>query len=205
MLKTVFSKPVNRANAVVCGFVALTVIFSCYLLYYGAVFYGVNEKGDSLKESIAKKEIRAVTVEGSITDANGDVITFAEEAGKSAKCMNKAYSQLVGFNNAVYGKYGLRAKYEDVLMTGDKTHHGATIRLTTVNRIQNVAYEEIRGTEGCVVVLENATGRILALATSYPGVEMDVNNLSSNWAEMNSPDNDGFLTSEFLRRCCWWW
>ena len=77
MLKTVFSKPVNRANAVVCGFVALTVIFSCYLLYYGAVFYGVNEKGDSLKESIAKKEIRAVTVEGSITDANGDVITFA--------------------------------------------------------------------------------------------------------------------------------
>lgn len=199
MLKNIFSNAINRANAVVCGFVALTVIFACYLLYYGAVFYGVNQKGDSLKESMAKKEVRAATIEGSITDSNGDVITFAEEAGKSAKCMNKAYSQLVGFNNAVYGKYGLRAKYEDVLMTGDKTHHGATIRLTTVNRIQNVAYEEIRGTEGCVVVLENATGRILALATSYPGVEMDVNNLSSNWAEMNSPDNDGFLIQNWRK------
>ena len=59
MLKDIFSKAINRANAVVCCFVALTVIFACYLLYYGAVFYGVNEKGDSLKESMAKKEIRA--------------------------------------------------------------------------------------------------------------------------------------------------
>ena len=199
MLKDIFSKAINRANAVVCCFVALTVIFACYLLYYGAVFYGVNEKGDSLKESMAKKEIRAVTIEGSITDSTGDVITYAEEPGKSAKCLNKAYGQLVGFNSAVYGKYGLRGKYEDDLMTGDSTHHGSTICLTTVNRIQNVAYEEIRGLEGCAVVLENATGRILALATSYPGVEMDVNNLSSNWSEMNSSENDGFLIQNWRK------
>lgn len=199
MLNNVFSKIVNRANAVVCGFVAITVIFSCYLVYYGAVFYGVNEKGDSLKESIAKKEIRAATIEGSITDSTGDVITIAEEPGKSAKCLYKSYSQLVGFNNAVYGKYGLRGRYEDDLMTGDSTHHGAVIKLTTVNRIQNAAYEEIRGTEGCVVVLENATGRILALATSYPGVEMDVNDLSSNWSEMNSSEHDGFLIQNWRK------
>ena len=199
MLSKIFSKPVNRANTVVCCFVALSVIFSCYLLYYGAVFYGVNEKGDSLKESIAKKEERAATIEGSITDSNGDVITYAEEPGVSAKCMHKSYGQLVGFNNAVYGKYGLRGKYEDYLMKGDKTHHGATIRLTTVNRIQNLAYEEIKGKQGCVVVLENATGRILALATSYPRVEMDVNNLSSNWNEMNSSENDGFLIQNWRK------
>ena len=199
MLKNIFSNAINRANAVVCGFVALTVIFACYLLYYGAVFYGVNQKGDSLKESMAKKEVRAATIEGSITDSNGDVITFAEEPGKSGKCVHKSYGQLVGFNNAVYGKYGLRGRYEDDLMTGDKTSHGATIRLTTVNRIQNAAYEEIRGTQGCVVVLENATGRIIALATSYPGVEMDVNNLSSNWSDMNSSENDGFLIQNWRK------
>ena len=198
-MKKIFSDYMNRTFAVVFGFVALTVVFSCYLLYYGAVFHGVNEKGDALKESIAKKEMRAATVEGSIVDSRGDVITYAEEPGVSAKCVNVSYSQLVGFNSSVYGSYGLRGKYADALFTGDKNHHGATLALTTVNQLQNAAYQEIRGTEGCVVILENATGRVLALATAYPGVEMDVNDLASNWSEMNAPEHDGFLIQNWRK------
>ncbi len=198
-MKSFFSNQINKGYAVIFGFVALTVIFSCYLMYYGAVFYGVNEKGDALKESMVKKEIRAATVEGSIVDASGDIITYSEEPGVSARCMYNSYSQLIGFNSAMYGRYGLRGRYEEVLFTGDKNHQGSTVRLTTLNRIQNAAYDEIRGTEGCVVILENATGRIIALATSYPGIEMDVNDLSSNWNEMNSSEHDGFLIQNWRK------
>lgn len=197
MIRDFFSVRLNRVLAVVCGFVALSVFFSAYLFYYGAVLYGINPENDVVKETILRREMRKKTVEGSIVDANGDVITFAEQPGEAAQCVYPSYGQLVGFNSYVYGSYGLRKRFADQLFMGDKNGNGATVRLTTVNRVQNAAYQAIRGTDGCAVVLENGTGRILALVTTHPTVEMDVNDLASNWDEMMS--TYGFLEQNWRK------
>lgn len=196
-MRSFFTSVRGRAYIVTFGFVALLVFFSAYLIYYSASLYGLNEKGEELKKEYAKREERAATIEGSITDSRDDIITYAEEPNRPAKCMYLSYGQLVGYNTIVDGRYGLRREFEDVLFKGDKNHHGSTIKLTTVNRIQNAAYNEIKGTEGCVVILENSTGRIIALATTYPEIEFDVNDISNTVAAFNS-SKDGW-TQNWLK------
>ena len=143
-MRSFFTSVRGRAYIVTFGFVALIVFFSAYLIYYSASLYGLNEKGEELKKEYAKREERAATIEGSITDSRDDIITYAEEPNKPAKCMYLSYGQLVGYNTIVDGRYGLRREFEDVLFKGDKNHHGSTVKLTTVNRIQNAAYNEIK-------------------------------------------------------------
>lgn len=190
-MKSLFSSSKSRTLVVVFGFVALLIVFSSYLIYYSASFYGINETGDKVKDDITIRESRMATIEGSITDSMDDIITYAEEPNKPATCMHLSYGQLIGYNTLTYGKYGLRRTYEKELFTGDKNHRGATLKLTTINRLQNAAYDEIKGTEGCVVILENATGRILALATTCPGLEFDVNNVGETVKAFNSSEYEG--------------
>ena len=190
-MKSVCTSVKDRTLVVVSGFVVLLVVFSCYLVYYSASFYGINETGDEVKENLARTEQRMATIEGCITDSNDDRITYAEKPNQPAACMHLSYGQLIGYNSLTYGKYGLRRTFEKELFTGDKDHRGATLKLTTVNRLQDAAYEEIKDTEGCVVILENATGRILALVTACPGLEFDVNHVEETVKAFDSSGYDG--------------
>ena len=176
----------GRAFIVIVLIVAVTVPFIFYIFYYGAIIPGINKDSDNVKAEIKHREKINQTIEGNIVDSTGDIITYADTEGVPARCDYKCYSQLVGYNSVTKNTYGLRSRYWKYLYSAGSDHKGATIKLTTINKIQRAAYEAIRDTDGCAVVLENRTGRIIALATTNPQVEMDVNDLDSNWKEMNS-------------------
>lgn len=191
----------RRSGLVLFVFFALSTIISIYLVYYSAIIPGLSSEGDKLKISVKKEEERSKTIEGSFIDSTGEIITHAEEYGKNGKCEHLSYSQLIGYYRTSENKrYGLRKKYSDYLYKGDKNHHGANIQLTTINKVQDAAYEAIRGTEGCVVIIENKTGRIIALATAFPDVEMNINDIDSNWNEMNSNTHSGFLQQNWYKK-----
>ena len=171
----------------------ITVFFSIYLIYYSATIPGLNINTDKIKASLLLSEKINNTVEGSIVDANGIIITCAEKPGIPAQCVSNAYSHLVGFRDPVYGNYGLRDKYEqELLTTAGKNNIGATINLSIVSSIQDAAFNAIKNTDGCIVVIENSTGKILALTTSSKtGMELDANSIQYNWEAINKID--GFL------------
>lgn len=185
MIKKILSNQVNRTKAVACIFVAVISVFMLYIVYYSAVFPGFNMVNDAEKEKLQKEEgvdVKA-TIEGSIVDSNGEIITLAEYPGVRGYCYYDSYGMLVGYNSVTLGRSGLRTKYENYLYKGDKDHKGASIKLTTVTQVQNTAYQAIKGTDGCVVVIENSTGRIIALATSNSQKTLDINNVPDSFSD----------------------
>ena len=181
---------VFRSKIISLILISMILCFSVYLISYSAVLSGLNSKSDDVKQKLIDSESKLATVEGSIVDRNGEVITYATEPGVPAKCVYPAYGQLVGYNSRIYGVSGLRNRFYKDLFYGDKTNNGAKITLTTDNELQSSAYEAIKGINGAIVILNNSTGEILALATTNSSVEMDVNDLS-NWSDLIS--QDGFF------------
>ena len=165
----------------------MLIPFCVYMFSYSAALSGLNANSDAVKQELIEKEEKQSTVEGSIVDRKGEVITYAVTPGTPAECVYSAYGHLVGYNSVKYGSSGLRSRFGEYLFKGDSNGNGATIRLTTFNELQCAAYDAIEGMDGAVVALNNQTGEILALATTDASAKIDVNNLS-NWQELNSID-----------------
>lgn len=162
--------------AIVC---VLTVSIIFPLVSY-AYFPGLDAKADETKAELEKEIQYKNSIEGNITDSNGDIISYSTEPGSPATCDFEAYNSLIGYNTFSFGSSGLRNRYFNELkaQTG-KDNKGATLKLTTINELQCLAYELIKGQDASVVVLENKTGRILALASSNSSYELDVNNINA--------------------------
>lgn len=186
-----------RSRVLMCAVVAVMIPFICYFIGYSAVIPGLNKNSDEAKLKIAAAEKRANTIQGTIIDSNGDTISYAGEKGVDGKCVFPAYGQLIGYDSKVYGTYGLKETFKDELWNADRHGVGSTVQLTTRNKVQIAAYDAIRGTDGCAVVIENKTGKIIALATSNSKVELDVNNLSSNREKIIS--TNGFFIPNYKR------
>lgn len=183
----------RKAKVFSRALIFITVLFGIYLVYYSAVVPGFNPSSDRIKTSLSISKRTNNTIEGSILDADGVTITKAEKPGIPGDCVSNAYSHLVGFRDSVYGNYGLRGKYEkELLSTAGKSNVGATINLSIVSSIQEAAFNAIKNTDGCVVVIENKTGKILALTTSSKtGMELDANHIQDDWE--NIKKINGFL------------
>lgn len=162
--------------AIVC---VLTISIIFPLVSY-AYFPGLDTKADETKAEIDKEIQYKNSIEGNITDSNGDIISYATEPGLSATVDFEAYYSLVGYNTYSFGSSGLRNRYFNELKTqtgNDKK--GATLQLTTINELQCLAYDLIKGQNASAVVMENKTGRILALASSNSSYDLDVNNINA--------------------------
>lgn len=177
-----------RAKIIECVVIVLVIPYAAYLIGYSAVFPGMNDGSDTAKQKILLKDDIEKTIEGSIVDNTEEPITQAEKEGIPAVCLSQSYGALVGYNSPVYGISGLRARYSDYLFKRDRrTHKGSTIKLTTLNEVQERAYRAIKGTDGTAIVIENKTGRIIALASTNKDVTIDVNDLS-NWNQIVNHD-----------------
>lgn len=118
--------------------------------------------------------------EGDILDCNNNIIS---SGGISNSPENYSFAWLLGYYSVNYGQenaFGLRGTlYDSLLFTLDENNHGATVHLTCDARIQNYAFENILAQrEGSVVVLDNDSGAILALA-SMSTVDYDSNDPTS--------------------------
>lgn len=137
------------------------------------------------KNTITYDAISSYVVEGDILDRNGNTIMGNATSGSGSYASypeNESYAYLLGYYSVNSGKentYGLRGNLKDYsLFHLDSNNKGATVKLTTINRLQDYAYELLNGQEGSITVIDNSTGSILALA-SHSTITYDVNDVNS--------------------------
>jgi len=153
---------------------------------------------DTTAERIEWEEHKKVTVEGSFTDANGNVIFAPEKPYKEdTAVMPVSYSYILGYNSPTYGTSGLRDIYCKHLYNDLDTGVGGSIQLTIDDILQNKAYAALKQNQltGSIVVLNAKNAEILAMA-GYRGIDYDLNNLDAEkWNRYTNSGIDGMLLS----------
>ena len=177
-----------RSKVILAGLIALVVLFSFFMFTGSGIVTGTDVATDLQKKAAISEAYRKTVIEGSIVDSNNAEITRAEELGVPAKCYHNSYAYLVGYHDSVYGTMGLRGRYEKYLFMNGRDDRGATIRLTTLNDLQDYVYKTISDINGSAVVLDAHTSRILALA-SHNTTTFDLNDLRGRMGEYNQIDS----------------
>ena len=117
---------------------------------------------------------------GRILDRDGRPLAYSELSPQRLRQkrrypLGKAAAQVVGFAHPVYGKLGLEAALageleqpakRSAVLSGRpvKLNYGSDVRLTLDSKMQRAAYRALKGKNGAVVMLDVATGGILAAA-----------------------------------------
>ena len=137
------------------------------------------------KNTVIYDAIEDYAIEGDIVDSSSNIILGNGSAGVSASAgypMNYSYAWLLGYYSVNSGKenaFGLRGNLKDYsLYFLNSANKGATTTLTTNNDLQNYAYKLLNNEEGSVIVLDNKTGAIKALA-SHSTIDYDVNDTNT--------------------------
>lgn len=135
-------------------------------------------------------------IEGSITSMDGTVLCAGEDdAHRGTVTDPQIYGSLLGHNDVTHGRSGLRQRYMDVLYAdnGKDILSGNNLTLTINHSVQTYAYETMYpfsklggDTNSFAVVIENDTGRIIALVSikaplkteSGESIVYDINHVS---------------------------
>ena len=128
---------------------------------------------------------------GTIYDSNGIILaeTTVNNSEVSARKypQGNLYSQVVGYNSQLYGKSSLEAEYNDQLIANDplssilsfsssEVKKGNNLFLSIDNDLQRFCYNQLGASNGAVIALEPATGRVLALVSrpDFPSAAADL-------------------------------
>jgi peptidoglycan glycosyltransferase len=115
---------------------------------------------------------------GTVYDRAGERLAWSEE-GKRRYAAPEATAAVLGYMDPVYGRSGLEGQWNLELAGLSRTFgarevrqllrherpHGRDLVITLDLGLQTEAYDALAGHRGAIVVLEPATGAILALAT----------------------------------------
>lgn len=166
--------------------VLLLMIFAL-IHKYGLLGGGVYEESRR-EELIAKYKMENV-IEGTIVDRNGDILMEAQEPGVSGKLVYPEETSIIlGYRSKIYGSSGLRQKYSRYLLDGDKDNVGSTIKLTIDKSLQNICYELLGPQTGSIIVMDNDTGELLAMASRNEKSEFDANVIDTEYNRYASID-----------------
>jgi len=148
-------------------YIFIASIFVFTLLSGSGIIRGASPLCDMQVEAFMDVLNRAQATEGAIVDMHGNAITTGAAPGRPAQLVYpEEFGFLVGYNCRRFARYGLRHgldRYLNHMLDDNDT--GATVRLTLSNALQIRAYEAIGNTAGSAIVIENSTGRVLALAS----------------------------------------
>ncbi len=164
------------ALAALTTFLTLSMMFN--LIITTGLFPGADKEVDENTHILERSAERRLTVEGIFTDRSGEAITEAGEQGSTGQVLfDECYSYIIGYQNAIYGKTGLRRTLYDHLYYGGEDNQGALIQLTTDNELQQHCYKALDGDEGSIIVMKAETGELLALASHSKGIDYNVNDI----------------------------
>ncbi len=139
-------------------------------------------------------EYRDTIIEGDILDSSGEYITSAGKKGESSYChLPYEYGFLVGYDLQDIGSFGLKKHYYDYLVNYTYDNKGASLKLTTNNDVQKFCYDLLGDNEGSITVIENDTGKIIALA-SRAEIPLDINNITEESLEKYNSYTDFWMT-----------
>lgn len=163
---------------------------------------GVDEATDAKKSAYEREQLKLCTLEGHITDANGQPMT-GEPAGEgtAAPVLDPSFSSICGMRSKKFGTNGLRQVCADELFYAETAHgRGATVTTTLSAALQKKAYDLTAGYRGCAALLDIDTGAVAALADRPSSTEFDANNVTAeNMARWNNEPNFWYPPST---TCC---
>ncbi len=175
----------RRAFLLGAGAAGINIALAFETLRQSGLFQGVDEAADAKKSAYEREQLKLHTLEGHITDANGQPMT-GEPAGEGAAApvLDPAFSSICGMRSKKFGTNGLRQVCADELFYAETAHgRGATVTTTLSAALQKKAYELTAGFRGCVALLDIDTGAVAALADRPSSTEFDANNVTAETME----------------------
>ena len=162
-----------------------------YLVYFNLVRAQkiVNNPHNERQNNFAQQVVR-----GNITDKDGVVLaeTQTDEAGNESRVYpyGDVFAHVIGYDSSL-GKTGLESVENFELLTSnafflekirnefqDTKNIGDTVVTTLDAQLQQAAYDALADNKGAVVVLEPATGKILAMVSKPT---FDPNQIETEW------------------------
>ena len=144
-----------------------------------------------------------ILLKGRILDRRGRALAYSELMPQGLRQKRRyplggAASQVVGFSHPVYGRLGLEAALASSLeqpvhasaaLAGRtvKLSRGGDVLLTLDSKMQRAAYDAMQGKNGAVVILDVATGGILA-AAGTPSFDPNQTGRQA-WLEARKPNH----------------
>lgn len=180
-------------------FLGMFVLLMGYYTYFLAVKSSdiINSSYNKRQDILAQRVIR-----GEILSADGEVLakTAVDEDGKETReyPYGKVFANVVG--KLYQGVTGIEGTENIYLLTSDinpleKAYHdlvgikssGNNVVTTLDTKLQQIAYDALGDYRGAVIVMEPATGKILAMV-SKPAY--DPNTLAEDWEELIKDEDD---------------
>ncbi len=144
-------------------------------------------------------------IRGSIIDRRGKLLVYSEKKDNGARVYKygNLYSHIIGYSYKEYGKSGLEATYNKMLIganynpirditetiTGSK-EKGNNLILTIDHNLQEYTQEMLKGHKGAIVVLNPRNGEIYAMV-SKP--DFNPSALRENWENISQDEGSPLL------------
>lgn len=161
----------------------LVGFYAYHIVSYSAAVKGLNPEGDQIKQATADRIKRESVIEGSFLDSNDQLITLSAPKGEAAELQYHSFAPIIGYNDSS-GSFGLRDMFSEYLYTEQgNTSTGASIKLTINCSLQEQIYSMLFDRDASAVVIENTTGRILALVSTFDGIDIDMNLFHENYED----------------------
>lgn len=175
----------RRAFLLGAGAAGINIALAFEMLRQSGLFQGVDEAADAKKSAYEREQLKLHTLEGCITDANGQPMTGEPSGeGAAAPVLDPAFSSICGMRSKKFGTNGLRQVCADELFYAETAHgRGAALTTTLSAALQKKAYELTAGFRGCVALLDIDTGAVAALADRPSSTEFDANNVTAETME----------------------
>ncbi|HWI54180.1 MAG TPA: penicillin-binding transpeptidase domain-containing protein, partial [Desulfobacteria bacterium] len=196
------NKNILRIAGLVVAFFLLNIAYLTYLQVF---------KADELLNHPRNRRLQAIEEQvnrGRILDSKGRVLaeTITENGYKKRSYpYGDVFSHLTGYVSKRYGRAGLEAGFNGVLLGFNKDFagndfwslkkfgrldRGSDIVLSIDSSVQQLAYRLLGQRRGAVVALEPSTGRVLAMV-SKPGFNPE--NLELQWQNLNRNPESSLL------------
>ena len=173
-------------------------ILFCYLVYI-QVLQAEELNVNPLNRRGASLDI----TRGSILDCNGEQLAFSSSPGERSYPFGAVMAPVTGYVGEALGSSGLENMLGDELSGQSRilrnlgpagqllqADRGSNIRLTVDAGIQQAAYDVLGDRKGAVVVLDAATGGIIAMV-SRPA--FDPEQVEAQWAELSQREDSPLL------------
>jgi len=176
------NKPI-RTMAIVCMALFMALLLNTtYLQYVQAGDLNSRNDNKRVRDAEFSRKRGAILVAGDAIAQSKPVDDEFEYLRTYPQPLK--YAHLSGFYSYIYGRDGVELTFNDILsgsddrlfvdrvvdMLGNSQPEGGSVSLTVNRAAQDAAFNGLRalgpGTEGAVVALEPATGKILAMASN---------------------------------------